>query len=36
MAARYASLTIPITMPARTKMQMSTCIQIQKGDMWPS
>jgi hypothetical protein len=30
---RYASLTIAITMPASTQTTVSTCIQIQKGDM---
>jgi hypothetical protein len=30
------SFTIAMTMLARTKTQMSACVQIQKGDMSPS
>jgi hypothetical protein len=35
-AGPQASFTMAITMPARTKTQISACVQIQKGDMWPS
>jgi hypothetical protein len=31
--ARYASLTIAITIPARTNATIAICIQIQVGDI---
>ena len=30
---RHTSLTMAITIDAATKMQTSTCVQTQKGDM---